>query len=133
MKSLLVTYYFLFSVLGVNVVENDSNELTVENVYYELLKQDVKHPDIVLKQSILETGWYTCENCSLESNNIFGFFYKGKYIKFDTWQESVAYYKRWQTRHYRGEDYYVFLKRVGFATSPKYVSKLKSINVDLEN
>lgn len=135
MKSLVFTYYFFFSFLSVDVskehIANSEKELTVENLYLELIKQDVKHPEIVLRQSILETGWFTCESCSLQKNNIFGFYYKKKYIEFDSWQESVAYYKRWQTRHYKGGDYYAFLKRVGFATLPQYVSRLKSINVDI--
>ena len=33
---------------------------------------DIKHKDIVLRQSIQETGWYNCKNCSMDNNNIFG-------------------------------------------------------------
>jgi len=106
---------------------NTSSELTIANVKIALEEHGIQHADIVLRQSILETGWYKCTSCSLNKNNIFGFWYKKKYIAFDHWSESIAYYKRWQDRHYKGGDYYAFLKKVGFATSQTYVQKLKSI------
>lgn len=112
------------------IIEDVIPELTPENVYAELEKLNVKHPEIVLKQSILETGWYDCDYCSLEGNNIFGFRYKKKYIQFDNWVEGVAYYKKWQDKRYKGGDYYNFLREVGYATSKTYISKLKSIKVD---
>ena len=102
-------------------------ELTVENVRKELIKLGVENPDIVLRQSILETGWYKCDNCSLKYNNIFGFRWKGKYLKFDNWTKSVEYYKWWQGKLYKGGDYYVFLKKVGYATSKTYLQKLKQL------
>lgn len=105
-------------------------ELTPENVYAQLEKYDIKHPEIVLRQSILETGWYECQYCSLQHNNIFGFRYKKKYLEFDNWVEAVKYYKKWQEKRYKGGDYYVFLKSIGYATSKTYISKLKSIKVD---
>jgi len=101
--------------------------LTVENLKTALENAGVQHADIVLRQAILETGWFKCTECSLSRNNIFGFWYKKKYIQFDNWKDCVAYYKRWQDRHYKGGDYYVFLKKVGFATDPSYVKRLKSI------
>ena len=35
---------------------------TTDEVLAELKKQNVLYPKIVLAQSILETGWYKCEN-----------------------------------------------------------------------
>jgi flagellum-specific peptidoglycan hydrolase FlgJ len=87
----------------------------------------VKHVDIVVRQSVLETGWYKCTKCSLDKNNLFGFFYKGKYLEFETWQESVKYYYWWQSKLYKGGDYHVFLKRIGYATDPNYINKLKTV------
>ncbi|CAG5080817.1 glucosaminidase domain-containing protein [Parvicella tangerina] len=105
-------------------------ELTPENVYAQLEKFEIRHPEIVLRQSILETGWYGCKYCSLEHNNIFGFRYKKKYLEFNNWVEAVKYYKKWQDKRYKGGDYYTFLKKVGYATSKTYISKLKSIKLD---
>lgn len=105
-------------------------ELTPENVFTQLEKYGIQHPEIVLRQSILETGWYSCEYCSLKHNNIFGFRYKKKYIEFDNWVEAVKYYKKWQDKRYKGGDYYSFLKNVGYATNPTYISLLKGIKID---
>jgi len=88
----------------------------------------VKHADIAVRQSVLETGWYKCTNCSLDNNNLFGFISsKGGYMKFDTWQESVKEYAVWQKRFYKGGDYYEFLKRIGYAEDPSYINKLKTV------
>ena len=134
-----VIVFFTFSIINnsyatnsdsTNVVsstEEDFNKLTVENVKIALEEEGVKHADIVLRQAILETGWFKCTSCSLSKNNIFGFWYKKKYIEFEDWRECISYYKRWQDRHYQGGDYYEFLKRVGFATNTAYVQRLKSI------
>lgn len=107
--------------------EDPSFELSIENLKQALEDEGVQHADIVLRQAILETGWFKCTSCSLSRNNIFGFWYKKKYIEFEDWKECVAYYKRWQDRHYKGGDYYAFLKKVGFATDPQYLQRLKSI------
>ena len=62
---------------------------TPERVLAELKKQNVLFPKIVLAQSIEETGWYKCTNCSMDKNNIFGLWNhkKQEYYKYDTWQE----------------------------------------------
>lgn len=100
---------------------------TLDSVKAYINQTDLQHKEIVLSQSIEETGWYNCTNCSLDRNNLFGWYYKKKYLEFDTWQESIDYYVRWQKRHYKGGDYYEFLKKVGFATNPNYIRNLKRI------
>ena len=112
-----------------NPPTEDDEVLTIANLKDLLIEEGVLFPDIVLRQAIQETGWFKCNNCSLAKNNIFGFYYKKKYISYDNWQECVRYYKRWQGRHYKGGDYYAFLKKVGFATDPAYVKRLKAIKV----
>ena len=106
--------------------------LTPENVFKELVAHGVKEPEIVVKQTILETGWYKCKYCSLSKNNIFGFRKNKKYLEFDNWVEGVAYYKTWQDKYYKGGNYYTFLKNIGYATSQEYMSKLKSVKLDFD-
>ena len=100
---------------------------TLDSVYSALVQSEIKHPQIVLKQVKLETGNLKCSKCSQDYNNLFGFFYKGAYLKFDTWEESVAYYKRWQDKYYKGGDYYQFLINIGYATDKNYINKLKQL------
>lgn len=115
----------LFIVLSSFTISNPPSDddalLTVENLRELLIEEGVQHADIVLRQAIQETGWFKCTSCSLNRNNIFGFYYKKKYLSYDNWQECVRYYKRWQDRHYKGGDYYAFLKKVGFATDPMMI------------
>lgn len=108
------------------------DELTIENLALEMERVGIQHVDIVLSQAVLETGWFKCNNCSFQYNNLFGFLYKGKYLRFDNWKESVAYYKWWQDQLYKdGGDYYAFLKKVGYATAPDYNQKLQSVGKEL--
>lgn len=116
----------------------ENTELNMHNIYSEIKANNIEHPDIVLKQSVWESGWYKCTNCSMRYNNPFGFRHtswveKGNplgYLKFDTWQKAVVYYKKWQKKRYKGGDYYEFLTKIGYAEDPKYISNLKSINVN---
>lgn len=109
---------------------NYTPELTLQNLYEEILSQGIEHPEIVLKQAILETRWLKCSNCSMQFNNIFGFMNKSGYLKFDTWIDCVKYYKNWQNSYYKGGDYYTFLDKIGYATGPEYLSRLKWIKID---
>jgi len=105
---------------------------TIKEVKLELIKQNVEHPDVVLAQSILETGWYKCENCSMDKNNIFGLWNskKHEYFYYTTWKESIGGYKRGiQYKYFVKEykDYYHFLSEIGYATDPQYIIKLKKL------
>ncbi len=128
----IISLVFLISSFSLDNNTPTANEetLTVENLRDLLESEGVQHADIVLRQAIQETGWFKCSNCSLSKNNIFGFYYKKKYLTYDNWQECVRYYKRWQDRHYKGGDYYDFLKKVGFATDPMYVKRLKALSIN---
>ena len=85
--------------------------------------------DIVVAQSILETGHYNSENCT-KNNNLFGLYNskRGRYYHFDCWWKSViAYRDMIQYRLRENEDYYKFLSRIGYAEDPKYITKVKGI------
>lgn len=98
-------------------------------VLKELRRLGVKHPRIVLAQSMLETGHYK-SSLTRTHNNLFGFRTSKGYLRFKNWKESCAYYKRWQDRHYKPnqhESYYGFLRWIGYAEDPDYTTKLKII------
>ena len=89
----------------------------------------LKHSDIVVAQSILETGNYNSVNCT-KNHNLFGLYNsrRGQYYKFDKWWKSViAYRDMIQYRLKENEDYYKFLNRIGYAEDPEYISKVKEI------
>lgn len=99
---------------------------TDQQVYDELKKYDVKYPQIVLAQAKLETGNYTSTLCK-KHGNLFGLKRKGGYAKFNNWKESVKAYRDWVQYKYKGGDYYVFLKKIGYASDPKYIIKVKEM------
>ena len=89
----------------------------------------LKHSDIVVAQSLLETGHYYSNNC-INNNNLFGLYNsrKHQYYKFDKWWKSViAYRDMIQYRLRENEDYYKFLTRIGYAEDPEYIIKVKEI------
>jgi hypothetical protein len=104
------------------IVTNDSI-MTIENIEKELIKQNILHYEIVLKQVKVETGSLKY----VRHNNIFGFRGNHGYLKFETWQDAVTYKKKWQEKNYKGGDYYAFLKRIGYAENPNYIQHLKKM------
>jgi len=113
-----------------------SSEPTPQKVYEYCIQQDILYPEIVTAQAIWETGWFNCDNCSLDKNNLFGFTTGGPYLEFEDWKSSIDYYKYWQDKFYDGErNYYDFLsciyktntnRCIKYCTDPeKYVQCLQ--------
>lgn len=135
--TLVLVFGILLTMLIFSINSSAQTKCEVDSV---IRSYGIKHPDVVLKQSILETGWYESYSCR-ERKNLFGFYYKKKFLEFETWEDSVAYYARWQKRHLKDEccdDYYDFLECmyertngdcVRYAADPEYINKLKSIEI----
>ena len=105
-----------------------SPELTIPNLYTEIIRNGIQHPKIVLAQAILETGWFTSPVCR-NKHNLFGLTdpRTGKYFEFGHWTESVrAYYTKVQYK-YKGGNYLLWLKNIGYAEDPRYVRSLSRI------
>lgn len=100
-------------------------ELTIPNLYAEIIRNGIRHPKIVLAQAILETGWFTSPVCR-HKHNLFGLTNPrtGKYFEFGHWTESVrAYYTKVQYR-YKGGNYLLWLKDIGYAENPNYIREV---------
>jgi len=97
-------------------------ELTISNLYREIVRNGILYPEIVLAQAILETGWFRSSLCR-NRNNLFGLTNPrtGKYFEFGHWTESVrAYYTKVQYK-YKGGNYLLWLRKIGYAEDPNYV------------
>ena len=97
-------------------------ELTIPNLYVEIIQNGIRYPKIVLAQAILETGWFTSPVCR-NKHILFGLTNPrtGKYFEFDHWTESVwAYYTKVQYR-YKGGNYLLWLRNIGYAEDPNYI------------
>lgn len=97
-------------------------ELTIPNLIEEIRRNGIKYPKIVLAQAILETGWFRSSVCR-NKHNLFGLTNPrtGEYYEFSHWTESVkAYYTKVQYR-YKGGNYLLWLKNIGYAEDPGYI------------
>ncbi|MFR3277081.1 MAG: glucosaminidase domain-containing protein [Phocaeicola coprophilus] len=100
-------------------------ELTIPNLYQEIIRNGIRHPRIVLAQAILETGWFRSPLCR-NRHNLFGLTNPktGKYYEFNHWTESVrAYYTKVQYK-YKGGNYLLWLRNIGYAEDPRYVREV---------
>ena len=105
------------------------NKLPQEGLMEALEYYEIKHPQIVYAQAILETGHFKSNVC-LNYNNLFGLYdSKNKdYYKFNHWAESIVAYKEWIQKKYQPpNNYYVFLEEINYASDKEYISTLKSI------
>lgn len=108
--------------------ENHLPELTIPNLYKEIIRNGILYPKIVLAQAILETGWFRSSVCR-NKHNLFGLTNPrtGKYYEFNHWTESVrAYYTKVQYK-YKGGNYLFWLDEIGYAEDPDYIIAVENL------
>lgn len=108
--------------------ENHLPELTIPNLYKEIIRNGILYPKIVLAQAILETGWFRSSVCR-NKHNLFGLTnpHTGKYYKFNHWTESVrAYYTKVQYK-YKGGNYLLWLDEIGYAEDQDYIIAIMKV------
>ena len=116
----------------INFIKSDD----IDQYIYEAMGYfDVRFPDLVYAQSILETGYYSSDVC-LQKNNLFGLYDSTNrtYRTYKYWWESVREYKRLVQDKFKGEtleDYFVFLDTLPYATDSLYITKLKDVYYEL--
>ena len=120
-----------------------SMEFSVENFRQALEYAEIKEPEIVFRQAVLETGNFTSElfRCA---NNLFGMRlarYRtttalseyNYHAKYNSWWDSVLDYKLWQDYYLNNgwnmEDYFGFLWGVQYATDDHYITKLQNLDL----
>lgn len=111
-----------------NITKSENPELTIPNLYKEIIRNGILYPKIVLAQAILETGWFRSSVCR-NKHNLFGLTNPrtGKYYEFNHWTESVrAYYTKVQYK-YKGGNYLLWLDEIGYAEDPNYLVEIISI------
>ena len=103
-------------------------KLSKENLYSELVAQEIDYPEIVLAQALLETGNFKSYSCKVR-NNLFGLMRKdGTYMEFDHWTNSVHAYKKYIQKYKEvPNDYYKYLNDLGYTKDSIYIIRVKEI------
>ena len=126
---------FVFILLINNIKSQTSDEVRLELDKYEIAEE---HKNIIIAQSILETGWYKSLWCK-NFENIFGLTKRinKKQVPqaFTDWRYSVkSYYYQIYLKYKKLEmdkTYYAFLVDLPYAMDPGYIDKLKKIEKNL--
>ena len=107
-----------------------ANAQLKDSVFSYIVACGIKHPEIVMQQCLLETGHLRVPYL-MHRHNLFAFRVTEAYMTFESWKQSVEYYKRWQDKHYTNpnEDYYVFLKRIKYSESSGYLDVLRKVSI----
>lgn len=103
----------------------ETPDLTIPNLYGEIVKAGILYPKVVLAQALLETGWFRSRLCR-EGHNLFGLTdpKTGRYFEFGHWTDSVLAYRDKVQYKYKGGNYLLWLGRIGYAEDPRYVSSV---------
>lgn len=117
------------------------------NFSLELLEElltlyNVQYSDYIIRQAVLETGNFT-STIFMENNNLLGMKHprvrsttsigsNRGHAKYSHWTDSVIDYLLWlryyKDRGYNTENYFRFLREVGYAEDPLYIYKLQNLN-----
>ncbi len=135
MKIFLLSLYLLF--FFPTSSETNSYNLTHSDFYDMLVKYEIKYPDIVFAQAVLESGNFTSKLFKTQ-NNLFGMkvphkrqttaINKRGYAKYNSIDDSIIDYSFYQQyamkrKEMSRHEYLVFLGR-NYAEDKKYVQKL---------
>ena len=123
-------------------VKIDTSDFSPE-LFFEALYVYVDNPEIVYRQAVLETGWFTHPRFTVYNNSI-GMkpaksrehlqsgVWKG-HATYTHWSNSIKDYALWQeywkSKGYNMGDYYGFLRDLPYATADRYIETLKLIGL----
>jgi uncharacterized FlgJ-related protein len=122
------------------VVKHKEEKLTLDNARKFIEKINVRFPDVVLAQCIIESGNFQ-SNLSKTNNNLLGMKQPGQrptmsfepkrgYANFDTWKHCIIDYAFWQARYVRNcntEDEYLDYLARNYASDKNYRNKIISV------
>lgn len=109
-------------------------ELNLKNLTDVMSEVGLSNKLFVLAQAVLETGNFSSRVCK-EYNNLFGL-YDSKnrdYYRFERWEDSVVGYGKMIQYRYKGGNYLHFLKRIGYAEDPRYITKIAKMAKSIYN
>lgn len=128
----MINKILLIIFLALNLGVSAKNIETQKEIAKHIRDLDIPFPEIVMKQAILESGYFTSK-AHVKRNNFLGMF-EGK-KQYSNPKDCLIDYKKFISKKYKDGDYYSFLKRLGYCECDDYVVKLKEItlNEDIVN
>lgn len=126
MKFILILTFTLLYVVNVF-----GQKISQREVYDTIIAHGLVFPEIVLKQALHESSHFKSKGAR-NKNNILGLMLpNGKALRyFESVTDCILFYKEHVQIRYEGEEYFRFLKRIGYAKDPKYKKKVNSIKLD---
>ena len=113
--------------------ENNLPELTIPNLYKEIIRNGILYPKIVLAQAILETGWFRSSVCR-NTHNLFGLPTPrpGRYSAFNHCPERVRAPYHQAPYKYKGGNYLLWLDEIGYSENSNYIKTIIKVLMMLE-
>lgn len=126
------------------VVESD-NYSDINTIYQYIKSINIKYPEVVIAQVILETGNLT-HNEIVKTNNLFGmkcaksrpYTYKScsnDYAVYPTWKHSVLDYALYQSKYIgsKTENEWIEFLAENYAEDSKYANKIRKVKSQLKD
>lgn len=159
MKKLLITISVFVCLLFVQLKHLKADEtpskmeyvqdtvLSEDNVYLTLLFYNIKYPDVVMSQIMIESAYFTSKLFK-SNNNLLGMTIpskrqttalnkNGKYAQYSSWIQSILDYKYYQDwvlskNKIDNKKQYIAYLHKNYAKSPTYKSKLTKLSQNYE-
>lgn len=126
------------------VIESD-NYKDINTIYQYIKSVNIKYPEVVISQIILETGNLT-HNDIVKTNNLFGMkcaksrphTYKScsnDYAVYSTWKHSVLDYALYQSKYIgsKTENEWIEFLAKNYAEDSKYANKIRKVKSQLKD
>ena len=122
------------------------DSLNEANIYLALLMNNVKYPEVVISQIMIETGWLTSRLCKA-NNNLLGMMVPSKrettainekgFAKYTSWIDCIMDYKMYQDyilskNHITTKKQYIAFLHKNYAKSPTYKTRLTQLSKTYE-
>lgn len=150
-KNFILSLVLMFTVTSISTnypvdLFPNYGQIGPESLYLKIIHSDIKYPDVVFAQAIVESAHFSSNVFKCE-NNLFGMKHpvrrqtlsEGKsnsgYATYDDWTFSVEDYKLWQNSMFKNKDYkteteYLSLLGRVYAEDPRYIKTLKKVMLD---
>ena len=116
--------------------------LSENNIYIMLLMNNIKYPEVVISQIMIETGYLTSKLCKV-NNNLLGMMVPSKrettatnnkgFAKYTNWIDCILDYKLYQDyilsrNHIDNKKQYIAFLHRNYAKSPTYKKRLTELS-----